>query len=198
VTFLPGSGGGTLDRLKTNDRIDVIVLEGPQLKSTGESGQIRPETIVMIGDVRLGMAVRAGAPVPDISTPDRLRAVVAAAKAVSHSNPGGGSTSAAHTLRIFKELGIAEEAARKTKLVGAKGLASGEVDIHFQPISELMPAPGITIVGPVPEQLGARWTMGAAMTARAVDETRAREFLRYLARPESAAVFKARGVTPAR
>src|SRR5918995_594305 len=194
--FVVGSGGSTLARLKTDVPIDVIALADHELEAMSKAGLLKPETVTLIGSVRVGVAVRAGTPVPDISTLDKLRAAVLAAESVSHSNPKGGSTSGAQVLRVFEQLGIAKEVAQKTKFVGAKGLASGEVAMHFQPISELMQTPGITIVGPLPAELKAGTTLGVAVTARATASKEALAFVRYVARRESAKTFERNGVAP--
>lgn len=197
VEFTSGSGGSTLKRLQSDAPIDVIALADHELTAMAKAGLLRPDSVVPFGSVRVGLAVRAGAPVPDISTRERLREVLRAARAVSYSNPAGGSTSGAQVVRVLEQLGIAAEVVAKTQFVGAKGLASGAVDVHLQPTSEMMQVAGITVVGPLPADLNAGTALGLAVVTRTTAPQAAEAFLRYAVRAESAPVLSANGVTPA-
>ena len=108
----------------------------------------------------IGIAVKKGAPKPDVSTPEALKRALLAAKSVGHTAPAGGGITALHLLRTFEKLGIAQEVAAKTKLAagGPNGrvstlIVNGEAEIAFQQVSELMSNPEVEVIGMLPDEL---------------------------------------------
>jgi molybdate transport system substrate-binding protein len=158
-------------------------------------GGVAPETFRPLGRSEMGLAVRAGAPHPDISTVEKLAAVLRGAKAVMRSNPAGGSMVA----RVIEEKVIKRpEFAGVTSPVSMKGeggqaLARGEGDMAIQAICEILPYKEIELVAPLPRELAAWIDMSTAISARAAHRDDGIAFIRYLLRPE-AAVWKAKGL----
>jgi molybdate transport system substrate-binding protein len=196
VTLTIGNPVSTEERLKKGEAADVVMTTMESLNSLAQAGIVVRESIISLGDVPVGLAVRAGAPVPDISTADKLRATLLAAKSVSFNDPAGGSTAGITVGRILKQLGIAEEVAKKAKFERPAAVAKGEIEINMTPIAELVAVEGITIVGPLPAELKPATPYGAAVIAKTSDRDKATAFVKYLARPESLPTLKAKGVWP--
>jgi molybdenum ABC transporter molybdate-binding protein len=196
VTFAFSSGGVTQNRIRAGAPADVIALAVDLLEPMAKDGLVIPETITVIGTVKSALAVRTGAPVPDISTVEKFKQTLLRASSISYQNPATGSTSGAQIAKIIDDLGISGQVRGKLKFVGGQGVARGQAELHMQPVSELMPVQGITIAGTLPDQLKATSDIAAAVLTKAVSPDKARAFVAYLARPETAARYKEKGVEP--
>jgi molybdate transport system substrate-binding protein len=145
--------------------------------------------------------VQKGAPRPDISTPEKFKEALLAAKSIAMSNPVGGGTSGGVLMRAFERLGIAEQL--KPKLTFGAGGPAGlvghflvrkEIEIGIQQLSELMAVPGIDIVGPLPEGVQSITVFTGGVSTTATDADAARALLAYLATPKVAAVLRSKGM----
>lgn len=148
---------GTLqEKIAGGARADLLVMTGSALDELEKKGAAlggRKE----LGRVGIGVAVREGAPKPDISTPDKLRAALLAAKSITYADPARGATSGMHFASVLEKLGIKDQVASKTKLqVGGfvvELVAKGEVEMGIQQMSEIVPVKGVTLLGPLPGDL---------------------------------------------
>ena len=174
---------------------DVIVLPFQLMTTLSLDGGVMPGTIVPLGRNRMGLAVKAGAPHPDISTVDKLAAVLKSAKAVMRSNPASRTMVATLIDDVLKRPEFAGvNAPPSTKGEGGQALAAGEGDMAIQTISQILPYKEIELVGPLPKELGAWIDTTIAVSARATHPDDARAFIRYLLRPESNTVWKPKGL----
>ena len=174
---------------------DVIVLPFQLMTTLSLDGGVAPGTFVPLGRNRMGLAVRRGAPKPDISTVDKLAAALKSAKAVMRSNPASRTMVALLIDDLLKRpefAGVNAPPAKKGE--GGQALAAGEGDMAIQTISQILPYNEIELVGPLPAELGAWIDTAAAVSARAAHGDDARALIRYLLRPESDAVWKPRGL----
>lgn len=176
---------------------DAVVLPREFLKDADAAGKLAGAT-TDIARVGLGVAVRAGAPKPDIATPEGLKQALLNAKSVA-TVPA--SAAGAQVMKLFDGLGVQDEVKRKllalpgpAKLVEA--LAGGQAELGLFLINVLT-APGLDVVGPVPAALDQQivYTTGIARDAAQADAARA--FAAFLQSPAAKAVLKARGLTPA-
>jgi molybdate transport system substrate-binding protein len=189
-------GMGTIVQEMTtrNPPPDVIVLPF-QLMTTlalegGVMGQFTP-----LGRNRMGLAVKAGAPKPDISTPEKFVAALKSAKAVMRSNPASRTMVATIIDDMLKRPEFAGvNAPPSTKGEGGQALAAGQGDMAIQTISQILPYKEIELVGPVPKEYGLWIDTTIAVSARATNPEDARALIRYLMRPESNKVWKPRGM----
>ena len=135
-------------RLGRGEAIDVVIMAAPALDDLTKQGKIRPDSRVDLVQSKIGMAVKAGAPKPDISTLDALKRTLLAAKTIAYSDSASGVYL---STELFPKLGIADQIKSKCRKIEADPVggvvASGEVEIGFQQISELRPVKGIDIVG---------------------------------------------------
>lgn len=172
---------------------DVIVLPF-QLMTTlalegGVNGSFTP-----LGRNRMGLAVKAGAPKPDISTPEKFIAAMKG-KAVMRSNPASRTMVATIIDDMFKRPEFAGiNAVPSTKGEGGQALARGEGDMAIQTISQILPYKEIELVGPVPKEYGLWIDTCVAVSSRAQHPDDARAFIRYMLRPESSKIWKPRGM----
>jgi molybdate transport system substrate-binding protein len=163
------------------------------------AGGIRPGCRTVLGGVVIGLAVRPGAPHPDISTVPKLIAVLKGARSVVYSSPARGSMQA----RIIDELLNRPEFAGVHKKISSKGngasaLARGEAEMALQLEGELIGRPGVELVGSLPPELHAAIDTEAAVPKDAPNAERGLALLRYLTRPAADAVWKSHGLERAR
>jgi molybdate transport system substrate-binding protein len=148
-----------------------------------------------LGRVEVGLAVRAGAPHPDISTVEKLRAALLTSKALMYSNPATGSMVAGIIDRMLKRPEFAGvHGVISTRGEGGQALARGEGDMALQLICEIYPYKEIELVGPLPRELAAWIDTATAVSARAANSDDGLAFVRYVTRPEATAIWKAKGL----
>jgi molybdate transport system substrate-binding protein len=189
--------GGIVNAIKAvNPPADVIMLPFELMSTLSLDGGIVPGTFAPLGRAEMGLAVRAGAPHPDISTVDKLAAALRSAKGIMRSNPAGGSMVAKviedKVVKRPEFAGINSPVS--TQGEGEQALARGEGDMALQAICEILPYKQIELVGPLPRELGAWIDMSTAVSARAMHRNEAIAFINYLLRPESNPVWKAKAL----
>ena len=196
------SSGGAFDsipeRLGRGEIFDVIILSRPSLDNLTSQGFTVPESRTDLVHSRVGMAVRAGTPIPDIGTTDKFRQVVLDAASIGYSASASGTYL---STELWPAMGIWTEIESKSRRVLSERVgavvARGEVEIGFQQISELLPIEGIEYVGPLPDEVQRVTTFSAAITADAVNVIGARELVDYLSSPAVAPVIEAQGLEAA-
>jgi molybdate transport system substrate-binding protein len=176
---------------------DVALLPPELMDALVKNNGVKPGTRVPVGRVEIGLAVPAGAPHPDISTVAKLRAVLLAAKTLAYTQPG--------PPRNSMEAGIIDRMLHRpdfsgvhtmtvTTGSGVSALAKGDSDLALQVVPEITAMRGIELVGPLPPELGAHIDTEIAVSARSTDAANAAAFIRYITRPEAAAVWKKFGL----
>jgi molybdate transport system substrate-binding protein len=186
-------------RLARGEQADVVILDGGSADELAERGDVRADTKVELARSQIGMVVREGAAVPDISSVDTFRDALLAAQSVGYSDSGSGTYL---STTLFQRLGIADEVLAKGRKVRgppsgepvAAVVARGEVEIGFQQVSELIHTPGVTFVGAIPASLQPGFTFAGAITTQADDPEAAQALLEFLASPAAAAVITANGL----
>jgi molybdate transport system substrate-binding protein len=158
VTATYGAPGTIRSRIMAGEAIDVLVFPAPNLDDLVKQGKIVADSKVILARSGIGVAARAGAPKPDIDTPEALKRALLAAKSVVYTNPAFGSPSGTHFAKVLERLGIAEEMKAKSKLhdgtsFNAELVAKGEIELAIQQISEILPVQGAELVGPLPGDL---------------------------------------------
>ena len=202
VSGFGASMGATPDaipnRLKRGEAIDVIILAAPGLEPLIKNGMVDAGTRVDLVRSLIGMAVRNGAPKPDISTLEAFKRTLLQARSVGYSDSASGVYL---RTELFPRLGVAEQIKAKSKVVEAyervgDAVARGDVEIGFQQISELRPVPGITIVGPLPEGAQQVTIFSAAIPKGAKNVDAAKRLIQFLASPAAAPVIQDKGLEP--
>jgi len=201
VTVYGASMGNAPDsipsRLERGEPVDVVILADSALDELIKHGKVVPGSRVDLVRSSIGMAVRAGAPKPDISTVDALKRTLLHATSIAYSASASG-VYLSHEL--FPRLGIAGEIQRKCKRIesGPVGVAvaRGDAEIGFQQISELLPVPGIDYVGPLPPEVQKITVFSAGIAVGAKRPDAARALIKFLASPAAIPAIKKSGLEP--
>jgi molybdate transport system substrate-binding protein len=196
-----GSGGGTRQRVVRGDPFDVPIVQ-PPLPEVLASGHVVAGSETPLASVAVAVAVRKGDPRPDIATPDAVRRMLRAARAIAYPNAASGAAAGVSFNETLTKLGIADEMQPKIRRAqGGAGamalLARGEVDIGLTFLSEITD-PGVEVVGPLPREISTPTSLVGFVSVNATAPEAARALLRYLSSPEAAAVYRACGMEPAR
>jgi molybdate transport system substrate-binding protein len=197
-----GSPGAIRDRILAGEPMDVLVFPGPGIDALAKQGKIIAGSKVNLARSGMGVAVRAGAPKPDISTPEALRRALLAAKSIVYTDPALGSPSGVHFSKVLERLGIADEMKAKSRLhdgtsFNAELVARGEIELAIQQISEIVPVKGAELAGPLPADLQLISDFAIGIGAAAKEQAAAHELIKFLMSPAAAAVIRATGMEPA-
>src|SRR6185503_421988 len=147
-----GTGATSIDaRLAAGEAVDVVIVADAALEALVAGGRIIPGTCVQLARSQIGMAVRRGAPKPDIHSLDALRQTLLSAKSIAYSASVSGTYL---STELFQRLGIADRVLPKSRRIEGERVAAvvarGDAEIGFQQISELLPEPGIDFITPLP------------------------------------------------
>lgn len=202
VTSYGASMGGAPDsipmRIAKGEPVDVVILARSALDQLVKDGKVLPDSCVDLVRSRIGVAVRAGAPKPDISSVDALKKTLLAAKSVGYSDSASGVYL---STQLFPQLGIGDQVLPKSKRIpGSVGaaIARGEAEIGFQQISELLPVKGIEYVGPLPAGAQKVTLFSAGIVKDAANPDAARTLIEFFKLPEVAAAIRKTGLDPIR
>jgi molybdate transport system substrate-binding protein len=201
VTFVAGTVGQIQERLKDREATDVIVVSKTAMEQLEKAGEIRPSGSAVLGRIGIGVGVREGSSLPDISTIEKFKSAMLNARSITYMDPAAGASSGIATAKILRDLGIADEMTKKTKLTetgySAERVASGEVEFAIQNISEILPVKGARLAGALPPPLQVYTIYSAGVASNSVNPKEAMDFIRFLIRNESAQAWQAAGVEPA-
>jgi len=201
ITSFGASSGGAPDsipsRLSRGEAADIIILSRSSLDRLTDSGEVVPESRVDLVRSLIGLAVRAGATTPDISSTESFVEALLAAESIGYSASASGTYL---STELFPRLGIWEEIEPKSKRILSERVATvvarGEVQIGFQQISEILPIEGIDFVGPIPSTVQKVTTFSAGITTRAENLRDAQALIDYLSSVEVAGAITDTGLEP--
>lgn len=178
---------------------DIVIVTSDVVDSIRTKGWIVPGTEVEIARVAIGVAVNENAPLPDISTPDAIKALLLKATGIAMINPETG-TSGRHLAQVFAQLGIADAIKPKLKLMdqgfAVEPVGRGEADVGLHQITEILPVKGVKLVGPLPPELQKVTIYIGAVGAQAANVEAAKGLLDYLRTPPAREAFARRGYMP--
>jgi 4-carboxymuconolactone decarboxylase len=182
-------------RIEQGEAFDAAVLTSAAIDDLVAQGRLVADSRVHVARAGVGIAVRQGAPLPDVSTPDALRRALVAARSVAYVGQGA---TAPIVRSIFERFGIAELVKAKTKLVqgAAEAVAEGEAELGFTLISEILPVPGVSLAGPLPTELQVYTSLAAAAATESRAASAAATAMRILTSPEAARIMVAMGLQP--
>jgi molybdate transport system substrate-binding protein len=175
---------------------DVAIITREAIDRLTAEGKIVPGSTRDVAQSGVGLAVRAGAPRPDISTVATFKQAILAAKSIAFSRLGA---SGVHFADVIERLGVADEIRRKAVISDAymgEIAARGEAELAVQQISELMPVAGIDIVGPLPGELQKISLFAAAVFAAAKNPAGGAKLVSFLAEPSLAPILERKGLSP--
>jgi molybdate transport system substrate-binding protein len=194
--------GEVVKRIQDGESADVVVIPRQGTDSLVKDGKAAAGNVTVIARSGIGVAVRKGAPKPDISSPEALKRTLLAAKSITYSNPAAGGASGNHFTKVIERLGIVNEMKPKTILAkpGAETavlVANGKAEIGVHQFQVLASVAGIEIVGPLPGDLQDAVVFVAAIMTGAKDVAAAKALIDFLRTTEATEVIKAKGMEPA-
>jgi molybdate transport system substrate-binding protein len=184
---------------KGGTAFDLTLLGAEAVDDLVAKGKLTAATRTVLAKSGAGVAVRKGAPKPDISTVEAFKNALLNAKSVAYVEQGA---TGVYLKALLPRLGIAEAIQPKLKLLppenpAAKAIANGEAEIGMTQISEILPYAGAELVGPLPADIQLTSSFGGAVAKNAAQPEAAAALLKFLRGPEAAAVIKAKGLDPA-
>ena len=187
-------------RIDAGETADLMILSRPVLDELQTQGKVAQGSIVNVGRSYVAIGVRAGAPQPDISTLEKLKAALLATKSISYADPAKGGASGVYFAKVLDRLGIADQLKSKTVLVpGAEAgelVAKGEVEMGVAQASEIAAIPGTQVVGPLPGDLHREMIFSVGIGSTSKDPVAAKTLIELLTSPTGAAVLKSKGMDP--
>jgi molybdate transport system substrate-binding protein len=198
VTVDNDTVGGLTKKIEGGETFDVVVLTPAAVDDLTKKGKIADGTKAVLARVGVGVMVKAGAPVPDVSTVDAFKRALLDAKSVSYIDPASGGSSGIYVANLLQKLGIADQVKPKEKLKKGGYVAdlvkSGEAELGIHQISEIVPVKEVTLVGPLPAEIQNYTTYAAGVGAAAKDSEAAKALIKVLSGPVAAAVLKEKGM----
>jgi len=192
-----------MNRIQANEPADVTILSRPLTDGLQQQGKVVPGSIVDIAHSAVAMAIRKGAPKPDISSVDGVKRALLAAKSITYPDVTRGGATGFLVTRVLEHLGIAEEMKPKTKYprpgeFASAVLARGEADIAISQPMEVLAEAGIELVGLLPPELQSpqEFVFSASLLAGAKELKAAKAFIQLLSSPAAAPFLKAKGMQP--
>ena len=183
------------------ESFDVAILTPDAIAGLVKDGKIVAGSNSDLARTGIGVVVKQGAPLPDISTVDAFKKALLAAKSVAYIDPKAGGSSGIYVGKLLERLGIADAVNAKAVLVHggavATHVADGEAEIGVHQISEILPVKGTVLVGPLPAEIQNFTTYTAGVSSGATDRGTANGFVKFLTGSHALVIIKAKGMEPA-
>ncbi len=194
-----GTAPMLVKRIEGGDTADVVVLSRAGIDALQKQGKIAPGTDTTLASSGVGIAVKAGAPKPDISTPEALKRTLLSAKSIAYSEPSAGGASGVYFAKLLERMGIAEQMKPKTKYPPPGGfsanlLMTGEAELAVQQKPELLHVAGAEVIGFLPGDLNVITEFAAATIAGCKNARAAEALIKMLQSPEAVAIFRSKGL----
>ena len=184
-------------RIAAGETYDLVIVGAPEIDAFAQQGKIASGTRTDLMKSGVGVAVRSGASKPDIGSSEALKKTLLAAKSIGYSSGPSGD----HMVNLVERMGIADQVKPKMKQVPSGSristmIESGEAEIGFQQISELIHENGIDYIGPLPSEVQKITVYAAGLHTGAREPEAAKALVKALAAPDAATLVKAHGMVP--
>jgi molybdate transport system substrate-binding protein len=194
-----GTAPMLVKRIEGGDTADVVVLSRAGIDALNKLGKIASGTGTTLASSGVGIAVKAGAPKPDISTPEALKRTLLTAKSIAYSEPSAGGASGVYFAKLLERMGIAEEMKPKTKYPPPGGfsanlLMTGEAELAVQQKPELLHIAGAEVIGLLPGDLNVVTEFAAAIMAGCKNGEAGTALIKMLQSPEAIVTFQSKGL----
>jgi molybdate transport system substrate-binding protein len=198
VSITYATTGASLQKIAAGERVDVVILTVEAIEQLAARGTVIAGSTTDVARVGIGVAVREGAPKPDISTPEAVKRTMLEVRSVAYMDPSKGGTSGIHFTKVLEHMGILAAVQPKAVLVdtgfAAERVAKGEAEIVVHQISEILPVKGVTLIGPLPREIQKVTLYSAAVAATSDVQDHARALIASLTTPAARAKFAAVGL----
>src|SRR5205814_5740728 len=197
VTVAYGNAGAIADRFKKGEAADLVINAAPLMDQLRAQGKVVAGDRIIIAKVGVGAFVRKGAAKPDISSADAFKRSMLAARSIAYPDPAGGGASGIYVASLLERLGIAVEMKPKTKLfppteVLYASVASGEVEIGFNQVSEILAQPTVELAGPLPSSIQNYTQFAPGIVTGSSQPDAGRALVMFLSSPAAQTVLKAK------
>ncbi|HEX3487507.1 MAG TPA: molybdate ABC transporter substrate-binding protein [Micropepsaceae bacterium] len=201
LDFFASTTGVVQDKVRAGEKVDVVEVTAVGMDALEKEKLVVPGSRIDLARALIGVAVRDGAPVPDISTVDALKARLVAAKSVAWIDPKVGGQAGAAIVSLLQKMGITDDVMKKSVFAKTGGeavqkMAAGEADIAISFISEIKPIKGAKVVGPLPAAVQNPSTYAGAIGINSANPDLARALLKVMAGAESRPVMVEAGLEP--
>ncbi len=198
VTVAYGTAGAVADRVQKGEAADIVISSVPMIDRLQAQGKVVAGDRVIIAKVGVGAFVRKGAAKPDISSADAFKRSMLAARSIAYPDPAGGGASGIYVASLLERLGIAGEMKPKTKLLPPTevlygSVASGDVEIGFNQISEILAQSTVELAGPLPSAIQNYTQFAPGIVTGSNQTDAARALVTFLSSPAAQSVLKAKG-----
>ncbi len=199
--FTIGTTGQLRDIIASGQHADLIIVSTPLMGELEKTGKLTPGSRADLGRVGIGVVIRDGATVPDVSTPDALKKALIEARSVAYTNPAEGGTSGIYFASVAERFGIGDAIKKKAVLTrggreAAIEVAEGRAELAIVFISEGVAVKGVKLAGPLPPALQDYSAYATAIPASSTDPAAAHAFVAALASPEMAERWLRNGFEP--
>ena len=200
------ASGVIVRRIEAGETVDVIMILRSSFERLTQAGKIAPASVTDLASSIAAVAVRHGAPKPDISSVEAFKRMLLDARLIARPNPADGGASGVHIEQVLKRLAILDEVNAKTVAYGQPRdpeampgykVAVGRADLALHQLQELLAVHGIDIVGPFPKELQGTFLFSAGIITSAKDVAAAKALVNFLRTPDATAVIRAKGMEPA-
>ncbi|MBO0759402.1 MAG: substrate-binding domain-containing protein [Bradyrhizobiaceae bacterium] len=193
--------GALVKRIQGGTAFDVVIVSPAAIGGLAKDGKVLADSQTNLARVGVGVVVKEGAPLPDISSVETFKRTLIAAKSVAYIDPASGGSSGIFVDKLLDRLGVASEIRPKAKLIPggavAEHIANGEAEVGIHQISEILPVKGVTLVGPLPPEIQNYTVYAAGVSADSKLVDAAKALVRLLSGADGAAVLKSKGMEPA-
>jgi molybdate transport system substrate-binding protein len=197
VTVAYGTAGAVADSVQKGEAADIAISSVPMIDRLQAQGKVVAGDRVIIAKVGVGVFVRKGAMKPDLSSADAFKRSMLAARSIAYPDPAGGGASGIYVASLLERLSIAAEMKPKTKLstLGTlyASVASGEVEIGFNQVSEILAQPTVELAGPLPPAIQNYTQFAPGIVTSSGQTDAARALVTFLYSPAAKIVLKAKG-----
>ena len=200
VKFEFATAGAVAKKVADGAAGDVVLATDKGLAGLAKAGKVDADSIKDLGSMGVGVAVKAGAPKPDIHDVDAFKKSMLAAKSIMYANPAKGGQSGIHVAKVFAELGLDKQLGSKIQLRdrgpdGLKEVAKGDIEVGLGQMSEIIANKDVELVGPFPPAIQGAVMFSAGVHSASKDKTDAKALIEVLTSPAAKEKFKAVGFT---
>ena len=197
VTVAYGTAGAVADSVQKGEAADIVISSVPMIDRLQAQGKVAAGDRVIIAKVGVGAFVRKGAAKPDISSADAFKRSMLAARSIAYPNPALGGASGIYVASLLDRLGIAAEMKPKTKLSTLQTLyasvASGDVEIGFNQVSEILAQPTVELAGPLPSEIQNYTSFAPGIVTASSQTDAAKALVAFLSTPAAQTLLKTKG-----
>jgi molybdate transport system substrate-binding protein len=196
--FTTGPTGFLRDVIASGQHADLIIASAPLMGELEKTGKLTPGSRIDLGRVGMGVVIREGAPVPDVSTPEALKQLLLKASSIAYTDPKLGGTTVLHLMKLAERFGITEAVVKKGVLAtggddASEKVAHGQAEIAVSLISEIVPIKGAKVAGPLPSDTQLWTVYASAIPLSSKEPAHARAFIAALTSPAMASRWSSGG-----